>query len=115
MLFKAWFYACKLGLVGFALVFSSFVLGSWKEIALLTGIAILIPIAACGAVLGILAMFGLRSTCPRCGMRGEWFRYGRNELAMSCETCGVIHGNPLWDFKLRVDADDGGVEADNEP
>jgi hypothetical protein len=103
MLFRIWFYACKVALLGFGLVFQG---GGttypWSKAVRSIGFTIVVPLCIVGALLGIWGIFGVRSACPRCGKRGLWVRCGRR-LGLECDRCGIIVcGNPLWDWKLRV-------------
>lgn len=103
MLFRIWFYACKVGLLGFGLV----LLGAstaypWSAVAKSIGIVIVVPLCIAGALLGIWGIFGIRSSCPLCGKRGLWVRYEEKGLGLACDGCGIVGGNPLWNWKLRV-------------
>lgn len=103
MLFRIWFYACKVGLLGFGLVFLGIsTTYPWSKLVESIGIVIIAPLCIAGALLGIWGIFGLRTACPRCGKSGLWVRCGRQSLGLECDRCGIVYGNPLWDWKLRV-------------
>ena len=103
MFFRLWFYACKIGLIGFALTFIGFVT-SWPLSGTLqtVGLSIVVPLGIIGAILGVAGCFGLRSACPVCGTRGLWVQYERPSIGLECDRCGLIFGNPLLHFTLRV-------------
>jgi hypothetical protein len=103
MLFKAWFYICKLAILGFILVFLgvvNFIPGS--HLLLQIGTWIVVPIGLASAILAIpLHLFGWRTACPFCGQASQWATYDK-AMALDCNRCGLIHGNPVTDWKLQI-------------
>jgi len=53
-----------------------------------------------GALLGILGVTcGIRSGCPVCGKMASWVGPAKPVLAVDCEECGLVGGNPLKDLR----------------
>jgi len=110
MLFRIWFYACKIAIIGFAVFAVGFATSrQFSRILQMVGLAIVIPVVIFCAILGIAACFGLRSACPFCGTRGLWVQYGHG-IGLVCNRCGVVYGNPILQSTLRADSD---VDADD--
>ena len=106
MVFRTWFYVCKLA--GVCLL-----LGGLASLALDGAPAArivrratfvgLISFAAAGAGLGLAVfVFGVKLRCPRCGRPGGAGGHG-STFELHCDRCGVVHGNVVTDFALRVD------------
>ena len=95
MFFRAWYHACQLFLLGFALVFVGLAFGR-TMILLPIGLAICVPLGICGGMLGaIVALVGLRSACPRCAAPAVWVGgLPKSIIAVDCPVCGLVGGNP---------------------
>jgi len=103
MLFRIWFYACKLVVVGLALAFLGYATSLPLSSAMGTiGVSIIVSLGIAGGVLGFAGCFGLRSACPFCGQRGLWVQYDRHTIGLECDNCGLVYGNPLLHMKLRI-------------
>lgn len=105
MFFRSWFYVCKIASIALVLIVLGFLL-PWQEIGvvlLAIGFACIVPVAIAGVFVGIaVCFFGLRTACPFCREPGEWISYTKNTLALDCQDCGLVYGNPAWHWKLRV-------------
>ncbi len=104
MLFRLWFYACKIGVIGFALTIVGFAT-SWPlgDTLQFVGLMIVVLVCIVGVLLGIAGcFFGLRSACPICGTRSSWVRVGKQSIGLDCDRCGLVYGNPLLHFTPQV-------------
>ena len=104
MLFRAVFVGGKLALLGLVLV----ILGHhtnylWSESIQSVGLVILLPLCAAGILLGFAIALRLPAACPICKKNdGVLVWHGLFDLGLRCVDCGVVHGNPLWNWKYRV-------------
>ena len=108
MLFRIWFlYVCKVGLIGFALLFLSFAAPDFLPFAAtarLVGFAMLIPVCVAGAVLGIMLLLNPRLfRCPVCDDNATFFIRQRKP-SLQCEKCGVVSCKSVeLSFKLETE------------
>ena len=108
MLFRIWFlYVCKVGLIGFTLLFLSFAAPDFLPFAAtarLVGFAILIPVCLAGAVLGIMLLLNPRLfRCPVCDDNATFFIRQRKP-SLQCEKCGVVSCKSVeLSFKLETE------------
>jgi len=64
------------------------------------GLWVFVPVGAAGALLGILGVTrGIRSACPMCGEPASWVGPAKHVLAVDCEKCGLVGGNPFLNWK----------------
>ena len=114
MFFRTWFYVCKFGVLLLWLCFMSFVIEIWcpeAKGATKAILVLLVPVCIAGAGLGLaIFVFGMRLRCPCCNGKETSAGGGGNVLFLECKQCGVVSGNVIRDFKLRVEPpekDDG--------
>src|SRR5262249_3444029 len=112
MFFRIWFYVCKFGVLLFGLCFGSFVFEIYcpeakvaRKVILMT----LVPICIAGAGLGLaIFVFGMRLRCPYCNGKQTSIGGSGNVVFLECSQCGVVSGNVIRDFKLRVEPPEEG-------
>lgn len=106
MLFRLWFHIFRIALAAFLSVFIAAVLIGPPVVDVLANIAIgiVLGVGIAGAIVGgAMTFWGIRSACPFCGTCGEWIFYTKREVAMLCDECGIVHGNPMLHFRLSVE------------
>jgi hypothetical protein len=108
MLFRLWFYLCKIAILGFALTILGIAkISIWSQWFFVIGLSILVPLCLCGALVAILFCLGWRWACPFCGekatLSGE-----RNKMIIKCPRCGSYQANIFydWRFKIMEDCDE---------
>jgi hypothetical protein len=102
MLFRIWYHTGNLGLLGLALTAAGTMFNR-TSFLLPVGIAIIAPLGIVGAILGIIwCTLGLRSACPRCGAPADWVSPAKSIIAVDCEHCGLVGGNPMWNLVPRT-------------
>jgi hypothetical protein len=117
MLFRGWYHACQLGLIGFAIVMLGAAIPGWRLLTTV-GMCIVAPLGIIGAMLGVLLVTrGIRSACPLCGTSAYWTSPAQSVIAVACQECGLVGGNPAWDARPRklheYDDNDASDDADD--
>lgn len=108
MLFRLWFYTCKLALVCFPLALAGLVAGARYPAVHVVGtaaLAIFVVTGILGAGLGAALLLGMKLRCPFCGCPGQ-AGGNKHTLQLDCPRCGLVEGNLLKDFRLRLRPDD---------
>lgn len=101
MLFRIWYHAGQLALLGFALTAAGMMFNR-TSFLLPIGVSIILPLGILGAILGIVwCTLGIRTACPQCRKPGYWVSPAKSVLAVDCEQCGLVGGNPAWDVRPR--------------
>jgi hypothetical protein len=107
MLFRLWFYACKLGFAGFALFWlgSGFALFSpWGAGVAALGGGVVACVLAMGAALALpFSALGRPMACPFCGSPSEVVLFARR-MKLECPRCGTVHGDPFRDAAVAAPA-----------
>jgi hypothetical protein len=101
-MFRVWYHACQLAVAALAL---ACVGAAVPMLSLLRtiGLWVFVPVGIAGALLGILGVTcRIRSGCPVCGKAANWVGPAKHVLAVDCEKCGLVRGNPLKDLRPRV-------------
>jgi hypothetical protein len=105
--FRFWFHACQFAALAFGIALLGFLVPSLFPLTQYIAY-LLIPLGIFGGVLGLVgATRGIRSACPLCGQRGDWVVISRCAMAVDCESCGLVGGNPLKRLRPRVLLKDG--------
>jgi len=101
-MFRAWYHACQVGSAAFILAFVGTAI-PMLSVLRFVGLCILIPLGVLGALLAIIGVTrGIRSGCPMCGRAATWVRPAQHVLAVDCEKCGLVGGNPLKVLRPRL-------------
>jgi hypothetical protein len=114
MLFRLWFYLCKLGICGFVCLFvglAHILPADQGKLLSTVGIWIVVPIGIGGAVLAVPLLLGWKTGCPFCGGRCKWVTYGK-EMALDCPRCGLVHADPIRHWRLRVEPRDADEQSE---
>jgi hypothetical protein len=93
--FKLWIKLCAFGPLLYLFILIGFVLpnSTIANVIFLTGISLLIPLCAVGAVMGILlALNRLFFRCPFCSAKSPVVAGNKKRLWIECPTCGLISG-----------------------
>ena len=113
MVFRVWFYLCKIAAVAFPAAFLGLLGGFvWQPLLWVFTVALLliIPLGIAGAMLGFSVFIcRMKLSCPLCGQPGN-FLADREHLYLDCETCGMVYGeigaSKFFDWQLYVDVED---------
>jgi hypothetical protein len=113
VVFRIWFYLCKVAAVAFPAAFLGLVGGLlWQPLlwVCLAGLLLIIPLGIAGGLLGFAVFIcGMKMSCPLCGQPGV-FSGDRENLYLDCENCGTVYGqigaSSLFDWQLRVESPD---------
>jgi hypothetical protein len=106
MLFRIWYHACQVCLLGFYLVFAGiggmFVF-EWLGLLVPIGFVLLAPVCIFSVLLCPVWYFlgGINSACPLCGANSYWLM-DRSLVLTECEECGLVGGAPLWNLVPEV-------------
>jgi hypothetical protein len=84
---------------------------SWHLLEI--GLCIILPLGLAGGLLGLWwPLFGIRTACPECGIPSNWIFIPKSTVAVACDQCGCVGGDPLWNWQ-PVPLDDG-EDSDEE-
>lgn len=100
-MFRVWYHACQLAVVAIAVALAGTAI-PMLSVLRTTGLWTFVPLGVAGALLGIIGVTcGIRSGCPVCGNAASWVGPAKHVLAVDCEKCGLVGGNPLKDLRPR--------------
>ena len=119
MVFRIWFYLCKVAAVAFTAAFLGFIGGLlWQPLlwVFVAGLLLIILLGISGGLLGFAVFIcGMKLSCPLCGQPGD-FSADRENLYLDCETCGTVYGeigaSKFFDWQLYVDVEDDDEDSD---
>jgi hypothetical protein len=101
-MFRAWYHACQLASAAFVMALVGTAIPMLSVLRTI-GLWVFVPVGVAGALLGILGVTrGIRSACPMCGEPASWVGPAKHVLAVDCEKCGLVGGNPLMRLRPRL-------------
>ena len=102
VMFRAWYHACQLASAAAVMALVGTAIPRLSVLRTI-GLWVFIPVGIAGALLGILGVTcGIRYGCPVCGKAANWVGPAKHVLAVDCEKCGLVGGNPLKGLRPRI-------------